>query len=118
MKVVIAGGRDFEDSSLLFSRMDEFHEEFQVSEVVSGGTTGADRLGERWAASKNIPVKKFPALWHIHGRAAGPIRNKQMAQYADAVIVFWDRKSPGTKNMIGNGHKQDKLVYINYYEKK
>ncbi|WP_197026348.1 hypothetical protein [Polaribacter sp. Hel_I_88] len=43
---------------------------------------------------------RFPAEWNKFGKAAGPVRNKEMAIYADALIAFWDGKSRGTKNMI------------------
>jgi hypothetical protein len=51
-----------------------------VTEVVSGVDAGADEFGEKWAKINNIPVKIFKADWKTHGRAAGPIRNKQMAE--------------------------------------
>lgn len=35
------------------------------------------------------------------GRKAGPLRNKQMAEYADGVVLFWDQKSRGTRSMLG-----------------
>ena len=54
----------------------------------------------------------FPADWDKHGRAAGPIRNKQMADYADVLIAVWDGKSRGTKNMIDEMNKLMKPVYI------
>jgi hypothetical protein len=71
-----------------------------VTEVVSGCAHGADKLGERWAASLKIPVARFPADWDTHGKRAGFIRNSEMAEYADACIVFWNGTSKGTKHMI------------------
>jgi hypothetical protein len=50
-------------------------------------------------------VKEFPANWVEHGRAAGPIRNGQMADYADALIAVWDGKSKGTGNMINQARE-------------
>lgn len=83
-----------------------------ISEVVSGAARGADSLGELFAKENNIPVKQFPADWNAHGRAAGPIRNRQMAEYADVLIAFWDGKSPGTKNMIETMLKKGKIVKV------
>ena len=45
-------------------------------------------------------MTKFPADWNRFGRTAGPKRNKQMANYANTLVAFWDGKSRGTKNMI------------------
>lgn len=73
---------------------------FPITEVVSGCASGIDRVGEFWALDNQIPLKKFPADWATHGKAAGPIRNEQMARYADALICVWDGTSRGSQNMI------------------
>lgn len=79
--------------------------------MVSGGANGVDLLGEQWACSWGIPVKQFMADWSKHGRAAGPIRNRQMAEYADALIAIWDGQSRGTKSMIRESRKAGLDVY-------
>lgn len=73
---------------------------FSVHEVVSGGASGVDAQGEAWAHARGIPVRVFPALWREHGRSAGPIRNRAMADYADALVAIWDGASRGTADMI------------------
>lgn len=70
-----------------------------LTEVVSGTARGIDRLGELWAERRGIPVKRFPADWNKHGKAAGFIRNREMAIYGDGALVLWDGKSRGSKNM-------------------
>lgn len=114
MKVIIAGGRDFNDLEFLQKKLGNFY--YRISEVVSGAAKGADTLGEMWAYSKNIPVKQFPANWKEHGKSAGPIRNREMGKYADALIAFWDGKSKGTKDMIGVAIKEGLWVKVFYYE--
>lgn len=69
-------------------------------EIVSGAARGADALGERYAAERGLAVKQFPADWDRYGRSAGYRRNAEMAEYADAAVVFWDGKSKGSKHMI------------------
>ena len=101
MKTIIAGGRDFSNTAyytLMAGCLKDIP--WEITEVVSGGARGADRMGERWADEYMIPIKLFPADWKTYPKAAGPIRNKQMAEYADALVAFWDGKSRGTKNMI------------------
>jgi hypothetical protein len=75
------------------------------TEIVSGTAQGVDRLGEKWAEANNIPVTKMPGDWNKYGKAAGPIRNSEMAKYCDAALVIWDGNSPGSKNMILNMRK-------------
>lgn len=69
-------------------------------EIVSGTAKGADQLGERFAKEHNYQIKQFPADWNTYGKKAGYIRNKQMAEYADALVAFWNGESKGTKSMI------------------
>lgn len=102
-KLIIAGGRDFCDYPLLKTASDLFLSELKITipiVIVSGMAKGADMLGERYAAEYGLEVAEFPADWSI-GRKAGPIRNQQMADFADACICFWNGQSRGTQNMIG-----------------
>lgn len=100
MKVIIAGGRHFNDWELLKSKCDFYLKNQKNIVVISGGAKGADALGERYASENRFPVEVFSADWKKHGSYAGPIRNNEMALAADCLIAFWNGKSPGTKNMI------------------
>jgi len=99
-KVIIAGGRDFDDYDLVKSKLDNLLVNRDPVEIVSGTARGADKLGERYAYKTNLPVARFPANWQLYGKSAGYKRNAQMADYADALVAFWDGKSRGTKHMI------------------
>lgn len=115
VKVIIAGGRDFDNYELLRERCDYFLQNTKDVEIVSGVARGADLLGERYAKERGYPIKRFPANWDLHGRGAGHIRNAEMATYGDFLISFWDGESSGTKLMI-NLAKKGKLQVrvINY----
>jgi hypothetical protein len=100
MKLIIAGSRDFTDYQLLIDTLrEEGFTSNTVTTVVSGCAHGADKLGERWAVSQCIPIARFPADWDSYGKRAGFVRNGEMAEYADACIVFWNGSSKGTKHM-------------------
>ena len=101
MKLIIAGSRDFTDYKLLAETLKaEGLTGDTVDTVVSGCAHGADKLGEKWAVSQGIPITRFPADWDAYGKRAGFVRNSEMAEYADACIVFWNGTSKGTKHMI------------------
>lgn len=85
---------------------------WQISEVVSGGASGVDALGERWGHENMLPVTRFPADWGKHGNAAGPIRNREMASYAHALVAIWDGKSRGTSNMIDEARRRNLTVVV------
>lgn len=113
MKIVIAGCRNFTDydvaKEFILHCIEEFTEEITI---ISGGCSGADMLGERFAKEYGLKTELFPADWKTYGRAAGPIRNKQMAIACDVLIAFWDYKSRGTASMINEAKKQNKLIFI------
>jgi YspA, cpYpsA-related SLOG family len=114
MRVIIAGSRSFHNYTRLCEIMEQLIPSLNITEVVSGCANGVDRLGERWAQARGIPVKRFPADWNAFGRSAGPIRNKQMAQYADALIAIkGSAVSRGTDNMIEQARKaQMAFIYV------
>lgn len=112
MKVIIAGSRDVKDYMLVARTVEESGWKDKITEVVSGCATGVDTLGEQWARANNIPIKEMPANWNQYGNSAGPMRNRQMAEYADAAIVIWDGKSRGTRNMIENMIRRKKPYRI------
>ena len=130
MKMIVAGSRTIgyhivnnntkdhvEEISKVFALLNGSYNKCIINEVVSGTALGADELGEMWAIDHDIPIKRFKPDWKQHGKAAGPIRNKQMAEYADAAIVFWDGSSKGSKNMIDTMKKLNKPVTVHIMEK-
>lgn len=121
-KLIVAGTRSFNDYILLYKKVYSFLALrcWQVDcyeEIVSGGAPGADTLAVRYATESDIPFKVFPADWNKYGKSAGPRRNRQMAEYADAAIVFWDGKSRGTQNMIQQMRELGKPVEVVIYPK-
>ena len=85
---------------------------WKPSVVISGIARGADKLGEQVASDLGIPIERFPVDWNTHGKAAGYIRNKEMAEKAEALIAVWDGKSKGTKHMIDIALAKGLKVYI------
>ena len=114
MKVIIAGSRHMPFSMFPLIQQAVDKSGFLVTEVVCGMARGADMMGGKWATEHRIPVKKFPANWDEHGLAAGPIRNAEMAQYADAAIIFiWDGSS-GSADMDRKMRSLKKPSFVVY----
>ena len=108
MKMVIAGGRDFEGNLADVERIHKAVRNYMITEIVSGCANGADLFGEKAAEIMNIPVKRFPADWVRWKHMAGPIRNKQMAKYTDYVFLFYGGK--GTTSMRNEAIKAGKKI--------
>ena len=100
MRLVIFGSRWIDDIRALENALKACGMASQVTEVVSGGARGVDRLGERYARQRGLPCKLFPAQWAQYGKSAGPLRNAEMARYADFGVAIWDGVSKGTVHMI------------------
>lgn len=110
MKTIVAGSRDIYDYNLILKGIEDSG--FDITEIVSGGYRGVDALGERWAKENLIKITQFKADWDTHGRSAGPIRNGQMAKYADALIAFCRDNSRGTTDMIKQAKRCNLKVYV------
>ena len=118
MKVIVAGNRYkdpeakliFDDYELVLNAINSCG--FFITELVSGTAIGVDQLGEQWATTRSIPVTSMPADWNEYGKRAGAVRNKAMAEYADAAVIIWDGKSNGTRNMIDEMIRQKKPYHL------
>lgn len=118
MKTIIAGSRGIKSYRDVCLAVRESGFADSITEVVSGGAAGVDSLGERWARTRNLPVKHFLPDWKAHGKAAGIIRNHQMGDYAQALIAVWDGKSKGTKDMIDYAKKKGLKVFVSLWTEK
>lgn len=122
-RIIIAGTRTFDDYALLRKTMCNLFGQVPTSqmEVISGHCpTGADRHGEVFARRNGIRLTLFPADWKKYGKAAGPVRNRQMVEYAAPdgyCVIFWDGKSRGSRNMIAEAKKAGLKTVIVMYEK-
>ena len=120
-RVIVAGGRDFENYELLKERLDIILADYESIEIVSGHARGADLLGEKYANEKKLPCRVFPAEWKKYPIKAGFIRNSQMLDYAGEetplTVAFWDGESHGTKDTIKKAGAKDITVFIEKYRK-
>lgn len=110
VRTIIAGPRTLD--SLVLVEAAVAASGFVITEVVSGRAKGIDLRGEEWAEKNGIPIKYFPANWAEHGRAAGPLRNRDMVAYAEALIAIWDGVSRGTEDCIAEARRRGLKVFV------
>ena len=105
VKLIVAGGRKYkltpQDCGLITK--------VKPKEIVVGGARGVDYDAKEYAVNNKIPYKLFKANWKAYKRAAGPIRNREMAAYADAVMLFPGEK--GTDSMYKEAKKAGLIIY-------
>ena len=109
MRVIIAGSRTIFDYNQVKSFIQSLN--LNIKQIISGSCKGVDLLGERFAEENNIEKVVFKPEWGKYGDKAGPIRNEKMAQYADALILIWDGKSKGSKNMKKLSQYYELLIF-------
>lgn len=111
MRLIIAGSRHYpprEADALVTEAMRRLP---APSAVLSGTATGIDSAGERWALANGVPVERYPADWEKHGRAAGPLRNRVMAEAADALLLIWDGRSRGSASMLTEARQRKLRIW-------
>ena len=110
-RVLVCGGRDFEDKEFLFDRLDILDGKLDgIDVVINGGAKGADTLAAKWAKSRGIDVKTFEANWKTYGRSAGSIRNGQMLTEGKPDLVVAFKGGKGTRDMIKRAKKKGVTV--------
>lgn len=118
-KIIIAGGRSFNNYELLKEKCDYYLSKAIMNKdniiIISGTANGADKLGEKYAQEKGFTIERHPAKWKELGKKAGYVRNKEMAEVSHALIAFWDNKSRGTKHMIDLAKERQLHVRIINY---
>lgn len=103
-KIIVAGSRVIPNRDVVWDDLVfriGIYTGMDTIEVVGGLARGADQIGKEFAEFYGFSFSGFPANWDEYGKSAGYIRNKEMSEYADELIAYWDGKSNGTKNMIG-----------------
>ena len=112
MKCIIAGSRSITQAVVLETAIEDSGWLPDITEIVSGGAKGIDKLGEEFAYKNHMKVMVFPADWDTYGSTAGIRRNRTMAAYAHRLIAVWDGKSKGTAHMIAEMKRQGKRVFV------
>ena len=114
MRVLVTGGRDYQDSRRVYAVLDKLHAEAGIDRLIEGGANGADRLAREWAENVGgVPVDTFEADWEHHGKFAGPMRNARMLAEGrpDLVIAFPGGR--GTADMVRKARREGvKVVEI------
>lgn len=99
MKLIVAGGRNYHFTDQDYQILADIVKLHKVTEIVHGGASGADSYAAQFAADdEELICVEFPADWYTYKKSAGPLRNIQMAKYADALLVF--PGGIGTQSML------------------
>ena len=99
MRLLVTGGRDFDEAALVYDVLSQLHKHFTIGAVICGGAKGADSHAGRWAHLHSVHQTIFLPDWKRHGLLAGHDRNTRMLTEGkpDACVAFPGGK--GTADM-------------------
>lgn len=132
-RVIIAGGRDLPLSAFVIEKVEKILSKLSGDiELITGTADGADQIAYKF--KNKYPIKEFPADWgnleaegavvrytkkgKPYNAVAGHMRNEQMAEYATHLILFWDGKSTGSKDMLDRAIKHKLKRKVISYERR
>ena len=105
MKIAVVGSRDV-------TVADIGRYVFDGVEIVSGGACGVDACAAEYAKKNGVKLTVFLPQYERYGRAAPIVRNKEIVEYADKVVAFWNGHSKGTLSVIRYAEKIGKPCQI------
>jgi len=121
--VLVCGGRDYDNKQKVFDTLDTVCRKYPICEIITGDAKGADTLARKWVDHTNFnwgfthtALRVYFADWKLHGKSAGPKRNKKMLEHLvnlpwdighiSALIAFPGGR--GTANMISQAETWNK----------
>lgn len=105
MRVLVTGGRDYNDSRKVYAVLDRLHAEAGIDCVIQGGANGADTLAVNWTHHAGVPSTTFLADWENQARFAGPVRNQRMLDEGNPDVVIAFPGGRGTADMVRKARK-------------
>ena len=106
MIVLVCGDREWNDRETIAERLKVLPPN---TVILEGGCRGVDLLAKEIAINLGLAVREFPANWALHGKAAGPRRNRAMLdEHPNLVLAFHSNlaKSKGTKDTINEAKRR------------
>jgi len=114
VRLIVAGSRNLHPTHDFINwHINEFQMNtgLELTTLVCGMAPGVDTAAKRWAEANSIPIEEYPANWKKYGKAAGPLRNHQMAANADALLLIWNGESRGSASMKREAEAAGLLIH-------
>ena len=114
MRVLVCGGRDFDDVGLMIGVLDRLHTEKSFTVLIHGNARGADRMADAWACRRGVPREPYElpqGEWDELGKKAGPLRNQRMLDEGKPDLVVAFPGGGGTKDMVRRAVKAGVAIH-------
>lgn len=100
MRVLICGGRAYDNDKRLFAVLDKLNEQAGIDIIIEGGANGADHLAWAWSRLRGVSSQRYEADWESYGSFAGPKRNAEMLAHSQPDLVIAFPGGRGTADMV------------------
>lgn len=97
---------------------------YRVDEIVTGNADGIDKLARKYAVDNSVPLYVIDGTSECYSRVyngsmndwkKGKLKDMELVESCDAMIVIWDGETYGTKHVIdivNNTGKSCDLIMI------
>lgn len=115
-KILVTGSRDWIDFTRILHRLADFKAGADIAIIViHGGARGADKMAQRACRILQYRTCEMKAHWNLHGKSAGPIRNRAMLDLKpDLVLAFCRNNSRGTMDCVNEAKRRG--IAVELYE--
>ena len=112
VRAAITGGRSYTPTRADLSKFWEIFDRARAGELHYGDASGVDRYVAAVVRRERLAVAvvAHPADWSLHGRRAGPLRNREMVAAVDLLIAFPGGR--GTESCITEARKLGRPVHF------
>lgn len=114
MKLAIIGSRDIKERALVENIISQVYvkSKNKIDEIITGGAKGVDKIAEDFAKKRGIKCTIILPNYKRYQRSAPIIRNNQILQECNGVLVIWDGKSKGTEYTINKAKREEKKIFV------
>ncbi|QND50458.1 DUF2493 domain-containing protein (plasmid) [Phyllobacterium sp. 628] len=90
MRLLISGGRHFDDAAAILGELNRIHAEYPITVLIHGGLPTIGSVAEDWARQNDVHIIRYPANWSLLGKQADTKRNLFMLgdSRPDALLAF------------------------------
>ena len=91
---------------------------WKITEIVIGGVDYCDLGAALWARQNKVPIRIFSPNWKQWGRRAGFMRNIEMVNHADAIIILCEEDKDVFHNLINLAKEKRKQIFFYHLKEK
>ena len=99
MKIIVYGGRNFEDRKTLHEVLGSMHSAMKITHVIHSSASGAASLASAWSRLNGVMDTAYPA--YEEADDGPPCNTRMLDDNPDVAYVVAFKGSNGTRNMVG-----------------